>query len=125
MCAMPVHLGTQDIVGGNSGVNGDMTTTITSLYKNLDEGVTFSVQASYTGTPVGVIQLQASNDVVLSSASAPTNWTVIPKTMTNITGEPGNYMVNYDLPGFTWIQLVYIPTSGTGTMYANLNTKRR
>ena len=122
---LPVHVGTVDIVGGNSGISGNMSTTITSLYRNIDEGVTFSVQASYTGTPVGVIQLQASNDVLASSAESPVNWTPIPKTMTNITGEPGNYMVNYDLPGFTWIQLVYIPTSGAGTMYANLNTKRR
>lgn len=121
---LPVHLGTQDIVGGNSGVSGDMTTTVTSLYKNLDEGVTFSVQASFTGTPVGTMQLQWSNDVLASSASSPTNWTPIPKTVATINGA-GTYGVNYDLPGFTWIQLIYTPTSSTGTMYANLNTKRR
>ena len=122
--ALPVHLGTIDIVGGSSGVSGDMSTLIPSLYKNIDEGVTFSVQASFTGSPVGVVELEASNDVVASSAQNPTNWTIIPKTVTNIT-EAGTYMVNYDLPGFTWIRLVYTPTSGTGTMYANLNTKRR
>jgi hypothetical protein len=124
MCAMPVHLGTVDIVGGNSDISGNMATTITSLYQNIDEGVSFSVQASYTGSPVGTIQLQASNDVVLSSAQSPTNWTPIPKSVVAIT-TAGNYMVNYDLPAFTWIQLVYTPISGTGTMYANLNTKRR
>jgi hypothetical protein len=122
--SMPVHLGTQDIVGGSSGVSGNMTSPVTSLYKNLDEGVTFSVQASFTGSPVGTMQLQFSNDVLASSAQSPTNWTPIPKTIASINGA-GTYGVNYDLPGFTWIQLTYTPISGSGTMYANLNTKRR
>lgn len=122
--ALPVHLGTSDIVGGDSGVSGAMTANITSLYQNLDEGVSFSVQVSYTGSPVGTIQLQASNDVLTSSADSPTNWTPIPQSIATVNGA-GNYMLNYDLPAFTWIQLVYTFTSGDGEMYANLNTKRR
>src|SRR5271165_4589845 len=108
--SMPVHIFTQDIVGGNSGINGNMATTITSLAVNIDEAVSYSVQASFSGTPIGLIQLQASNDVVPSSAQQPVNWTIIPKTIANVTGA-GTYMVNYDLPSYTWVQLVYIPTS--------------
>jgi hypothetical protein len=124
MCAMPVHLGTQDIVGGSSGVSGDMSLTINSLYKNIDEAVSYSVQASMTGSPLGVIQLEASNDIVPSSAQAPVNWTVIQESVAAVTGA-GTYMVNYSLPSYTWVRLVYNPTSGSGAMYTNLNTKRR
>ena len=122
--SMPVHSFTQDIVGGDSGVSGNMALTITSLHQNIDEQVSFSVQASMTGSPLGVIQLQASNDIVLSSAQVPVNWTTIQESVAAVTGA-GTYMVNYSLPSYTWVQLVYNPTSGSGTMYANINGKRR
>lgn len=121
----PVHLETIQIVGGTSGISGDMSTTITSLYVNIDEAVSYAVQAVFVGSPNGTIQLQASNDVLLSSASVPVNWTVIPTTVQVISPSTGNYMVNVELPAYSWVQLVYIPTSGSGTMTANLNSKRR
>jgi hypothetical protein len=123
--SMPVHLFTLSIVGGTSGVSGDMSAPITSKYTDIDEAVSYSIQAVFTGAPVGTIQLEASNDILLSSAAGPVNWTVIPTTVQAISPTTGNYMVNVELPAYSFVQLVYTPISGTGSMTANINAKRR
>lgn len=122
--SLPVHLFNKFIVGGDSGVSGDMSLTINSLATNIDEAVSYSIQASFTGAYTGVIQLQASNDIVKGSNAQPTNWTSITDSEADITVAL-NYMVNVELPSYSWVRLVYTPTGGTGTMVANINAKRR
>lgn len=123
--SMPVHLFNDFIVGGDSGVSGDMSSTITSLPVNIDEAVSYSFQAVMTGTPVGTISLLGSNDTVLSSAAGPVNWTTISDSVSSVTG-PGTVLINVELPAYSYVHMVYTPISGTGTMTsAKINAKRR
>jgi hypothetical protein len=122
----PVHVINKQIVA-----NGDMSTTISeengnSLPIDLDYFgiVSYSVQAVFTGTPTGIIELQGSNDSPVNVGSFPTNWTPISESITNITAA-GTYVVNYDLPAYSWVQLVYTPSGGSGTLNARFNGKRR
>lgn len=109
----PVHVSNVRIVTSQS-----MATTITSASANIDEVVSYCVQAKFTGSPVGTIELQGSNNPALLG------YTVIDLSISAVNGA-GSYMVNVEFPAYSYVQLVYIPTSGTGTMDAVINTKRR
>jgi len=118
----PIHLYNSPIVGGNSGISGDMSSSITSLPTILDETCTYNVQATFTGSPVGVIKLQGSNNPTLLGwvdITGPGNTTVVAVTTS------GTYMVNVEFAGYSQVQLVYTRTSGSGTLYAQINAKRR
>lgn len=115
----PVHVQNRPIVGGNSGVSGNMSAaTITSLAGYLDESAGFCIQAVFTGAPVGTIKIQGSNDPVLLG------YTDIPESITSISAA-GNYMINVEFPYYSYVQLVYTRASGTGIMYSTINSKRR
>ena len=118
----PIHLYNNPIVGGNSGVSGDMSSNITSLPTILDETCTYSVQATFTGSPVGSIKLQASNNPALLGWDDVTGPGVT--TVTAVTSA-GTYMVNVEFAGYSQVQLVYTATSGSGTLNAQINGKRR
>lgn len=118
----PIHLYNNPIVGGNSGISGDMSSTITSLPTVLDETCTYNVHATFTGTPVGSIKLQGSNNPNLLGwidITGPGVTTVV------AVSAAGNYMVNVEFAGYSQVQLVYTATSGSGTLYAQINAKRR
>lgn len=116
---LPIHVLNEPIVTA-----GDMSGNITSLITNIDELVSYSVQAVFTGAPVGSIELQGSNDIETSSATPPTNWTSITDSTTAVT-EAGSYLVNVEFPAYSWVRLVYTFTSGTGVLNARINAKRR
>jgi hypothetical protein len=69
----------------------------------------FSFQAVFTGAPVGVFILQASNDV-----SNPTNWDDIPSSAQLISAA-GSIMWNYNGAFYRWVRVFYDRTSGTGS----------
>lgn len=113
----------------------------TQLLKSADASVTqttapiflanlagFSFQAVFTGAPVGSVYLQMSNDAgTVTSAAAHTgtgvtNWTVITGSTFAVSGS-GNFGWDYTLAGFRWVQLVYAPTSGTGTVSVTFQGK--
>jgi hypothetical protein len=112
----PVHVSSQPIVGLTSGVSGNMIGNITSLSVNINEIVSYAIQAVFTGAPIGNIELQGSNDGV--------NFTLIPESYAAVTGA-GSYLINVELPGYSYVQVVYTFASGTGSMTAIINTKRR
>lgn len=116
---LPIHVLNESIVTA-----GNMNADITSIAKNIDESVSYSVQAVFTGSPVGSIELQGSNDVETSSANPPSNWTTITDSITAVT-EAGSYLINVEFPAYSWVRLVYTFTSGTGTLNARINAKRR
>jgi hypothetical protein len=120
--SMPVHLFNKPIVGGNSGVVGDMSGNITSIPTILNETCTYNVHATFTGSPVGSIKLQGTNDPILLGwidITGPGVTTVTPVT------SAGTYMVNVEFAGYSQVQLIYTATSGSGTLYAQINAKRR
>ena|ERR1019366_3572742 len=114
----PIHMFNFPIVGSTSGVSGDMSGNITSLATNLDETCTYNIQATFTGSPVGSIKVEGSDDPVLLG------YTDITDSIAPITTS-GNYMLNVEFPGYSWVRLVYTFTSGTGTLVAKINAKRR
>lgn len=114
----PVHVQNKPIVGGNSGISGSMAASITSLSGYLDESAGFCIQASFTGAPVGSIKIQGSNDPILLG------YTDIPESVTAVSAA-GSYMINVEFPYYSYVQLVYTRASGTGTLYATINSKRR
>lgn len=115
----PVHSINQQIV-----TNGDMSANVNSSPTNIDEVVSYSIQAVFTGTPVGILQLQGSNDNVNIGGTGPTNWTVITDSISGITAA-GTYLVNVELPTYSWVRLQYVRTSSVGTINARINAKRR
>lgn len=115
----PVHLINNAII-----VSGDMSGDINSSPTNIDEAVSFSVQAVMSGSPTGTLELQASNDIVLSSADAPVNWTTVTESEADVTAA-GTYMVNVEFPSYSWVRLIYKRVGGNGTIDARINAKRR
>lgn len=90
-----------------------------------------SVQGVFTGSPVGTLKLQASNDVAAAgdqSPFTPTNWTTVAQV--SVSGS-GTYYV-FDLEAattrrvvgvcYSWIRVEYTATSGSGTVTAVLKT---
>lgn len=105
----------QIIAGGSSTVSGDMSTTsITSLTINSQLRWGYAVQATYTGSPVGTLSIQASNDG--------SNWSTITITVTSINGA-GSTMFNMSQELYPYARLVYTKTSGSGTLLATVYTK--
>lgn len=116
--AEPIHLYNLQIVGGTSNISTDMSSNITSLPQNLDDTCSYCIQATFTGSPVGTIKLQGSNDPVLLG------YTDITETIVAVSAA-GSYMVNVEFPAYSFVQLVYIKTSGSGVLNAKINAKRR
>jgi len=84
----------------------------------------FSIQAVISGTAVGVLSLQGSNDVgsPFTPFTGATNWTDITGSNANVTGS-GSVFWNYQNCGFKWVRMVYTASSGTGTITARYNSK--
>lgn len=120
----PVHSYNQQIVGGSSGIPTDMTVAINSIPTNLDSIVSYSIQAIFTGSPAGVLQLEASDDTPLANIPAANSWTPIDDSVQGISAA-GTYTVNVELPAYSFVRLQWIPTGGSGTLSARINAKRR
>ena len=107
--------------------NGNMTTTINSLGIDLNQVVLYSIQAVFTGSPVGTLKLQISNDIVNPIATGTqavevVNWTDYTGSSTPVTTS-GNFVWNCLDVGYRWVRLVYTPTSGSGTLNATISGK--
>lgn len=82
---------------------------------------TISIQAVFSGTPVGTFKLQISNDAVNAAASV-TNWSDYTGSSTSISAA-GDYVWNLSSAGYRWVRVVYTKISGTGTANAYLTAK--
>jgi len=92
----------------------DMSTaTITSTTVDVGRTSQYSIQAVYTGSPVGSIQINASNDYPCGGA---TNWTLAPPTAAVAVSAAGNNMWNVSYGNYNCLQVVYTKTSGSGTL---------
>lgn len=91
----------------------------TSSWVDVQPNSMFFIQVKYTGSPVGTLVLQASNDKVVASTMDDT--TTYNSTIA-VSG-PGNDAWNVDGIGFQWVRVVYTRTSGSGTLTGTFNGK--
>lgn len=93
----------------------------TSPAINLSHIINYSIQLSWTGSPVGVLKLQCSNDkpagldTVTSGAVNVSTWTDIADS-DQIVNAAGNHTWQAPSVGYMWVRVVWTPTSGTGTL---------
>jgi len=86
-----------------------------------------SIQAIWTGSPVGNFFIETSNDVgVLNpdgSVGGLVNWTTYTGSLLVAGGVAGNWFWHIEDAGFKWVRLSYAFTSGSGTLNARVNQK--
>ena len=108
---------------------GSMATSINSGPLLLAYAFGYSIQFEYTGSPVGTVTLQGSNDPVPNakfpqSDFNPTNWTTIQGTTITVPTTDGlTGKLNDSGVYYNWVRLVYTATSGTGSLTVVGNTK--
>lgn len=109
--------------------DGDMSGDVTSSVINLMNNYAFSIQCIWSGgaAPIGNFKLQGSNDNAdqngINAIIVPTNWTDINSSVQPISGTPGSLLFDVTECSYRWARVVYLRTSGSGTLQANLNTK--
>jgi hypothetical protein len=96
-----------------------MTTDITSPTVLLNSILLLSIQASWTGAPVGTLKLQASNDLENSPTQA---WSDVAASSFNVNGA-GDILYNLSEIGYCRMRLVYTRSSGSGTLRVTANGK--
>lgn len=106
---------------------GDMSGSLNSAPLNLEFAFGYAIQCEFTGSPVGTIKLQGSNDSTPDanfqfSNFAPTNWTDITGTSTAVTTN-GSILFNAASVYYRWVRVVYTVTSGSGSLSVVGNTK--
>jgi hypothetical protein len=111
-----------------------MASTCTSIGVDLNQMNLASIEAVFTGSPVGTLGLQISSDdvplcntgsancVTYNPAGNVVNWVTYTGSSEAVTSS-GNFLWNLNLAGYRWIRLVYIPTSGTGSLSATYDAK--
>ncbi len=90
------------------------TTSCTSGAESIAQWRQASVQAVFTGAPVGTLKLQVSNNGV--------TWTDLTGSSTAISAA-GNLVYDLWAPSYPMIRLVYTKTSGTGALNATVSLK--
>lgn len=96
-----------------------MGADITSRAIQFDNVTRMSIHIIMTGSPVGVVSLQCSNDLVSDhSSDTVTNWVDYTDGSSVVSGAD-QVMFNIRDVSFKWIRLVYVRGSGTGSMTTN------
>lgn len=98
----------------------------------LKSTVMYSISAVITGTPNGIIKLQASNDPETNDTQpggvpfpTPTNWVDITNTPFTVT-TAGESMWNVRNPAYNYVRVAYVDNSGgssTATVSIIINSK--
>lgn len=100
--------------------SGDMSGTISSEAVDVAHLVAYSIQAVFTGSPVGVLKLQCSNDITDPGSRTPfvpTNWTDIAGSSQSVSAA-GDHAWNVLTAGYRFVRAVWTPSSGTGVLGA-------
>lgn len=107
---------------------GDMSqATLTSDGLDLQQVPLASIHAVFTGSPVGTLTLEVSNDKVAAvngsnQATNVTTWTTYTGSSQSISAS-GDFLYNLLSTGYRWIRLKYTRTSGTGSLTVTSVTK--
>lgn len=100
----------------NFGVDGDMSTSFNTVAVDLAVYESFCVQAVWTGAPVGALKIQISNVIAEDSTDIDeSDWSDYSGTQQSISMD-GNFIWEVTQQDYRWVRLVYIRTSGTGTL---------
>jgi hypothetical protein len=88
---------------------GNMATTLTSLSVNQPWFDNLCVTAFFTGSPTGVFTVNVGPDNV--------NWAPLPLSPAPVaSGGPGVIVMDLNQLAMPWLQVIYTPTSGSGTL---------
>lgn len=111
-----------------------MATACTSIGVDLNQMNLSSVEAVFTGSPVGTLTLQISSDnvppclqgqancVTYNPAGNVVNWVTYTGSSEAVSSS-GNFLYNLTFVGYRWLRLVYAPTSGTGSLTVTYTAK--
>lgn len=97
--------------------NQSMASSFDSPSTDLSTVQGFSIQAKHTGSPVGVLKLQISDNETLLG------WDDYPNSEMDVPSSNGVYTWNVSEVHFDSVRLVYTATSGSGTLTAYINGK--
>jgi hypothetical protein len=107
--------------------NVDMSVSSKTIGIDLNQEFGYSIQAVWTGTPIGTFTVEVSNDIV-PIASIPgnpigpnpaanvVNWSTYTNSNVTTTGTNGNWTWISQLIPYRWARLSYAATSGTGNL---------
>lgn len=108
--------------------DGDMSGNLTSNVTDIRFMDNISVQLIFTGTPTGTFEVEGSLDY---NRPDPTTGVTNPGTWTPITfstppvasGAAGDILLDMNQLSFPFIRVVYISTSGSGTLQCWISGK--
>ncbi len=104
-----------------------MTGNLYSSPINASEYTLVDLQAVWTGTPVGTLYVETSNDVGTinpdGSISGLVNWTTYSGSAQAAGGAAGDFAWHIWATGFKWCRLSYLFGSSTGVLNARVNQK--
>jgi hypothetical protein len=107
--------------------NVAMTADRQSLPIDANQYGLVDIQAVWTGSPVGMLFIETSNDVGSTDTSGVvtgvTNWTTYSGSVLATSGVAGNFAWHIWATGFKWARLSYTFISGSGTLNARVNQK--
>lgn len=110
--SLPIHLFSPAIYTAQALTASSISTSIP-----IDEARSYCIQYVITGTPVGSLQVKGSNDGITYSNVPGSQYTVA-------ISAAGSGLIPDPSPCYSYVQLVYTFTSGTGSISAILNAKR-
>lgn len=103
--------------------NGDLSMTeIDSVGVDVNQLVNASFQSVFTGSPVGTMKLQFSDTLSYLCTDSRIVWTDYTGSSTAISAA-GTFAYNLIEAGYKCIRLVYLKTSGTGTLNTTFSGK--
>lgn len=94
--------------------NQAMTTTLSTSVIDLAETLGYAVHAIWTGSPVGFISTQGSNDGV--------NFVEVDSSATG--GVAGQHLLNVEKHHYRYVRVQFLFTSGTGSLNLYVSGKR-
>lgn len=105
------------VLASGTSLGADMQ----SKGEDLNQIIMFSVQAVFTGTPVGTLKLQISDDIVNQApqgsdpAANVQNWSDYSGSEVAVSAA-GNWTWIVSDASYRWMRVVYVRTSGTGSV---------
>jgi len=102
-----------------------MASSFKSTGVDLNQTVLYSIEAVFSGAPVGSFNLEVSNDIVPvdpsntnpvgpDPAGNVVNWVTYTGSSTAVSGS-GNFLWNVLEAGYRWVRVSYTATSGSGS----------